>query len=64
MHAHDWFGAAMPMAAAGTYQHQAADAPIVEDELWRQRAGFTTEEYRRLVFLRWLYRTGRLTEWM
>ncbi len=26
-------------------------------------AEFTEAEWRRLVFLRWLYRTGRLTEW-
>ena len=28
-----------------------------------RQAGFTRREWRRLVFLRWLYRTGRLTEW-
>jgi hypothetical protein len=42
---------------------QAADEPITDDEAWRRRAGFTPEEYRRLVFLRWLYRRGRLIEW-
>ena len=26
-------------------------------------AEFTGAEWRRLVFLRWLYRTGRLSEW-
>ncbi len=32
------------------------------EELWCQLAGFTRAEYRRLLFLRWLYQTGRLTE--
>ena len=36
---------------------------VVEQEFCRG-AGFTEAEWRRLVFLRWLYRTGRLTEWV
>ncbi len=35
---------------------------IANEELY-QGAEFTEAEWRRLVFLRWLYRTGRLTEW-
>ena len=33
------------------------------EELWCQLAGFTRAEYRRLLFLRWLYLRGRLSEW-
>lgn len=29
---------------------------------WARLTGFTQAEWRRLVFLRWLYRQGRLTE--
>jgi hypothetical protein len=48
-------------------QHDAQSAVttalyVVEHEFCRG-AGFTEAEWRRLVFLRWLYRTGRLTEW-
>ena len=48
-------------------QHDAQSAVatasyVVEQEFCRG-AGFTEAEWRRLVFLRWLYRTGRLTEW-
>ena len=35
---------------------------IADEELY-QGAEFTEAELRRLVFLRWLYRAGRLTEW-
>ena len=28
-----------------------------------QEVDFTRTEWQRLAFLRWLYRTGRLTEW-
>ena len=35
---------------------------VAEREFWRG-AGFTEAEWRRLGFLRWLYRAGRLTEW-
>ena len=31
---------------------------------WVQQGGFSRLEWQRLVFLRWLYRTGRLTEWI
>ena len=29
---------------------------------WARLVGFTPAEWRRLVFLRWLYRQGRLTD--
>ena len=35
----------------------------IADEELCQGAEFTEAELRRLVFLRWLYRAGRLTEW-
>ena len=35
---------------------------IADEDLY-QGAEFTEAERRRLVFLRWLCRTGRLTEW-
>jgi len=35
---------------------------IADEDLY-QGAEFTEAEWRRLVFLRWLCRTGRLTEW-
>jgi hypothetical protein len=39
----------------------APDAVAEEDA--RYSGVFIAAEWRRLVFLRWLYRTGRLTEW-
>lgn len=63
MRGHEWDRAALAALRAGTERTQAANEPITHDEAWRRRAGFTREEYRRLVFLRWLYRTGRLSEW-
>ncbi len=42
---------------------QVVDGPDAADERdARRRAGFTPAEWRRLVFLRWLYRCGLLTE--
>ena len=63
MRGHEWDRAALAALGAGTERTQAANEPITDDEAWRRRAGFTGEEYRRLVFLRWLYRRGRLAEW-
>ncbi len=31
---------------------------------WAERGGFSRREWQRLVFLRWLYRTGRLHDWI
>ena len=48
-------------------QHDAhsavAAAWYVAEQEFCRLAGFTEAEWRRLVFLRWLYRSGRLTEW-
>ena len=30
---------------------------------WAGQGGFSRREWQRLAFLRWLYRTGRLSEW-
>ncbi len=37
--------------------------PTVEDERRFEEAQFTQREWQRLVFLRWLYAQGLLTEW-
>ena len=40
------------------------NTPTVEDERQRfEEACFTQREWQRLVFLRWLYSRGLLTEW-
>jgi hypothetical protein len=37
---------------------------LTEAELeWCRLAGFTRREWQRLLFARWLYRTGELTEY-
>ena len=38
-------------------------AGLLAGEDLLRAAEFTAAEWRRLVFLRWLCRTGRLTEW-
>ena len=51
-------------ADAESVCHAAPDTPAVEDERpGYAEAQFTRRERRRLIFLRWLYRQGRLTEW-
>jgi hypothetical protein len=40
----------------------AGDEAIDAREL-REDPGFSQADWRRLAFLRWRYRTGRLTEW-
>jgi hypothetical protein len=40
-----------------------AGAQEVVEQEFPKGVGFTEVEWRRLAFLRWLYRTGRLTEW-
>jgi hypothetical protein len=62
MRGHERDEATIATSAAGTCQHQ-ANEPGADGEAWRQGAGFTREEFRRLVFLRWLYDRGRLSEW-
>jgi hypothetical protein len=61
MNGHDRDGTAMEAARAGTSQSRVADVALSDDEEWCRGAGFTEREWRRLVFLRWLYRQGRLT---
>ena len=37
---------------------------VGEAPAWAEQGGFSRREWQRLVFLRWLYRTGRQTEWI
>ena len=37
---------------------------VGEEPAWAERDGFSRREWQRLVFLRWLYRTGRLRDWL
>ena len=40
------------------------NTPTMEDEQrWSEEGPFTRREWQRLVFLRWLYSQGLLTEW-
>ena len=39
------------------------NTPTVDDQQQRYEAHFTQREWQRLVFLRWLYAQGLLTEW-
>jgi hypothetical protein len=56
---HDRDGSASAATPANAVQVRVAGvAP--DDEEWCRRAGFTEAEYRRLAFLRWLYRRGWL----
>lgn len=49
---------------AESVRHAAPDTLTVEDERpGYGEAQFTRREWRRLIFLRWLYRQGRLTGW-
>jgi hypothetical protein len=61
MNGHDRDGTALDVAHAGTAQGSVANVAIGDDEEWCRRAGFTEREWRRLAFLRWLYRQGQLT---
>ena len=36
---------------------------VLTEEQWWRLAGFSREELQRLTFVRWLHRTGRLSEW-
>ncbi len=53
----DWREAPMPTAA-----QRHAFIPAVAEDAWLRLAGFAPAERRRLIFLRWLYQQGRLTE--
>ncbi len=37
---------------------------VGEAPAWAARGGFSRREWQWLVFLRWLYRTGRLHDWI
>ena len=61
MSEHEGRDAARPVADDTT-----PAAAVLADEApaWAEQGGFSRREWQRLVFLRWLYRTGRLTEWL
>jgi len=47
-------------------ERTAADATLevsAEQQEWFRLAGFTRTEWQRLVYMRWLYRQGELTEY-
>lgn len=55
---------AIPVAAG--QQGTAAEGMFevsAEQQEWFRLAGFTRTEWQRLVYLRWLYRRGELTEY-
>ncbi len=60
MSEHEGRDAARPVADDTT--HPAA-VLVGEAPAWAQQGGFSQREWQRLVFLRWLYRTGRLHDW-
>lgn len=39
------------------------DEETIEARKLHEDSGFTQADWRKLAFLRWRYRTGRLTEW-
>ena len=55
-------GATTARSIAADAQGQLIDH-LIEDPEVRLRAEFSRKEWDRLVFLRWCYQTGRLTEW-
>ena len=61
MSEHEGRDAARPVADETT---PTAAVLVGEAPAWAQQGGFSRREWRRLAFLRWLYRTGRLTEWI
>ena len=61
MSEHEGRDAARPVADDTTPM---AAVLVGEAPAWAQQGGFSRREWRRLAFLRWLYRTGRLTEWI
>lgn len=47
-------------------ERPAADAALevsAEQQEWFRLAGFTRREWQRLVYMRWLYHQGELTEY-
>ena len=61
MSEHEGRDAARPVADDTT---PTAAALVGEAPAWAEQGGFSRREWQRLVFLRWLYRTGRLAEWL
>ncbi len=53
----------MPAGRDGEHRQPAAPHEPPPEREWPRRPGFTETEWRRLVFMRWLYRQGRLTEY-
>lgn len=63
MDEHDAYHVLRPAGhVAENRQSAAPNAPPPERE-WPWRSAFTDTEWRRLVFMRWLYDQGRLTEY-
>ena len=60
MSEHEGRDAARPVADDTT---PTATVLVGEEPAWAGQGGFSRREWQRLVFLRWLYRTGRLSEW-
>ena len=60
MSEHEGRDAARPVADDTT---PTATVLVGEAPAWAGQGGFSRREWQRLVFLRWLYRTGRLSEW-
>lgn len=51
---------------AASQQGMAAEGLLevsAEQQEWFRLAGFTRTEWQRLVYMRWLYRQGELTEY-
>lgn len=44
-------------------QAPASGGWMLTEEQWWGLAGFSRQELQRLTFVRWLHRTGRLSEW-
>lgn len=42
---------------------KATDEVSAEQQEWFRLAGLTRTEWQRLVFMRWLYRQGRVTDY-
>lgn len=42
---------------------EVAEELTAEQQEWFRLAGFTRTEWRRLLFARWLYRQGQLTDY-
>ena len=49
-------------ALRGSVEQRKADQ-LTAEQRWCSLRGFTRREWGRLVFMRWLYQQGRLTEY-